>query len=145
MIKRRRKDLSAAIPLNTPRILIVEDDAATRKLYTDVLQYAGHQTVAVAIGELEAELNRLTFVELLVGDIALSADDGGLPPSLRTSAGHDVRPKILAVSAHALPADRARFLDAGCAAYLAKPIKISEFLDCVAKLVGDGLDIESLE
>lgn len=65
-------------------------------------------------------------------DIQLPGVDGlALVGEIRQRPEADRLP-ILALTAHALPGDRERFLAAGCDGYLAKPIEVGSFVREVA-------------
>jgi CheY-like chemotaxis protein len=63
-------------------ILIVEDNARSRKLARDVLQYKGYQTVETETGEEALQLARTLHPALILMDIQLPGIDGitALPP-----------------------------------------------------------------
>lgn len=116
-------------------VLIADDDEKSRKLVRDVLHSAGFETVEADNGVDALELAGVRAPVLAVLDIRLPGMDGmqvakRLRESERTRAI-----KLVAVTASAMPEDRARILEAGFHGYLSKPIRVKEFLDTVKTLV----------
>ena len=110
-----------------PLILVVEDDAFSRKLVRNVLRARGYDVLEVPTGEagLDAALRELPDLVLL--DLRLPGIDG-LEVARRLKA--DPRCKaipLVALSAHLGDELEARALEAGCAGAIPKPIRLAEF------------------
>ena len=119
------------------KILIVEDDPMSRKLARDVLQGHGYETEEVTNGE-EAVAKALEMKpDLIVMDILLPGIDGLEVTRRLKSEACTERIPIIAVTAHAMPGDEEQTLEAGCQAYLPKPIRFMEFVSIVKSLLGD--------
>ena len=119
------------------KILIVEDDRVNLKLARDVLQDNGYETEEVTNGE-EAVVRAAQFKpDLIVMDIRLPGIDG--LEATRRLKGDPATTSIpiIAVTAHAMPGDKSRILEAGCQAYLSKPLDFDEFESIVKSLLGD--------
>ncbi len=109
----------------------------SRKLARDVLQAHGYETEEVAYGE-EAVARAIEMEpDLIVMDIRLPGIDGLEVTRRLKSDGCTERIPIIAVTAHAMPGDEERTLEAGCKAYLPKPIRFMEFVCTVKRLLGD--------
>lgn len=122
------------------RILVIEKDAATRKLYTDLLQLGGYETQAVAtVRDLDTIIQRGN-IHLIISDVQNPEGDFDPLSQRRATETHRAIPPILAVTSQALPGDRQRILDSGYADYLAKPVRISELMDRVAALAAEEPD-----
>lgn len=112
-----------ACRLAARRLLLVEDDAASRDLLQRTLEAEGAQVVAVA-GSAEglAALDELPDVVLC--DIGLPGEDGyAFVRRLRArslTAGGSL--PAIALTAYASPEDRERALAAGFTAHVSKPV-----------------------
>ena len=119
------------------KILIVEDDPMSRKLARDVLQAHDYETEEVTNGE-EAVAKAVEMKpDLIVMDIRLPGINGLEVTRRLKSYPCTERIPIIAVTAHAMPGDEAQALEAGCQAYLPKPIRFMEFVSVVKSLLGD--------
>ncbi len=107
--------------LQSLRVLLVEDDEATRTLLATVLGTFG-ANVATASSATDAEAALLTFEpEILITDIEMPGNDGiSLLHSLRGLKSATF--PALAVSGYADEASRARVLAAGFNGFVAKPL-----------------------
>ena len=110
------------------RILLVEDDALSLKLMRDLLQAHGFQTEETGEGASAVALAIQSPPDLIVMDIGLPGIDGveatrRLRADTRTS---DI--PIVAVTAFAMPGDEQRMLEAGCNAFLTKPLRLSDLV-----------------
>jgi len=117
------------------RILLVEDNAANRKLIGDHLRRTGYDVQEVETADEGISLALTEHYDLLVMDIQLPGTDGLTATRLLRANPATAHIPILAVTAHAMRGDEERILDAGCDAYAAKPIVYKEFLATVANLL----------
>jgi CheY-like chemotaxis protein len=116
-------------------ILVVEDNAQNRYLITYLLERHGHRVVSVE-GALEGIARaRAETPALILLDIQLPVMDGyAVARALREDPvlGHV---PIVAVTSHALPGDREKAIEAGCSAYIEKPIDPETFVADVQRLL----------
>ena len=111
----------------------------SRKLARDVLQAHGYETEEVTNGE-EAVAKAIEMkADLIVMDIRLPGIDGLEVTRRLKSDPCTERIPIIAVTAHAMPGDEKQTLEAGCQAYLPKPIRFMEFVSTVNSLLSDNL------
>jgi CheY-like chemotaxis protein len=118
-----------------PNILIVDDNESNTALLEHLLRISGYE-VRVA-PDAESALAAIDDLQpdLLITDVQLPGMSGlSLAQELRRRPTlTDLR--ILAVSAFAMPADRAQALEAGCNEYMTKPIDTRGFAGVVANLL----------
>jgi CheY-like chemotaxis protein len=104
-------------------ILYIEDDPASVRVIKKVAKHLGHSLI-VAATALEA-------LNLIQSDLDLILTDISLPDMVGLDLIKHIRtlhPKVtlIAITAHAMPADRAKCLNAGCSEYLSKPFDFPE-------------------
>lgn len=103
------------------RALVVDDDAAIRRLIRTVLELEGWEVSEAGEGELALLLAAQLRPHGLVLDVMLPGRDGfGILAELRQSA-HGRRLAIVMLTAKAHPADIARGTRLGADQYLTKP------------------------
>lgn len=134
-IQRRIDAAHRAGPTGRPHLLIVEDQDEARLL----MQYAlrtTFRTDAVAGALAALRRARTTLYDACLLDITLGFGESGidLMADLRALDGYADTPMI-AVTAHALPGDRQRFLDLGFDAYVAKPFAPADLRQQVTRVV----------
>lgn len=126
------------------RLLVVEDHQANVDLLLAILNRCddqalrqAHVSVAATLREARA-LASTTAHDVVILDMRLPDGNGlDLIPQLRQVATG--RPRVLAVSAHAMEADRSAAMQAGCAEFLGKPYLPSELIAALQRvLVMDG-------
>ncbi len=117
------------------RILLAEDNQDTRRLIEFHLSEAGHEVHSVADGAAALDLamseraSGREFDAVLL-DMAMPRLDGFTVARRLRGVGY--RGEIVALTAHALPRDRKRCLEAGCSHYFAKPFDWNDLLQLVA-------------
>ena len=123
-------------------VLVVEDGDDNRRLICHYLDTAGARVTGVADGaealdHLSRQHQRGCLPALVVTDIDMPVMDGY--QLAREAARIPFAPPMLALTAHALPEDRARCEAAGFDAYLVKPIDRRALLNtCRALVCGEG-------
>ena len=121
-------------------IVVVEDQPDSLKLLSMLLTLRGHTVIPLASGDtlVETVSTHAPLPDLVLLDIQLPGRDGyALLQDLKAIKG-DHRWKVVAQTAHAMPADRAKALAAGFDGYITKPIDIRTFPTEVAALLGSG-------
>lgn len=119
-------------------ILVVEDDAKNRKIMTDLLGHAGYRVETAGDGNDALAMIRSETPDLIFMDVQLPGIDGyAVTRSLRADPAFRKVP-IIALTSFALSGEKQRALDAGCDAYMTKPIDIHEILDRAAAFLNPG-------
>jgi len=113
------------------RVLIVEDNKKSMKLFRDVLAATGYCTLEATTGEHAFELAAEHGPDLVLMDIQLPDIDGVKALSQLRADGRTAYIPVLAVTAQAMHGDRERFLAAGFDGYLSKPVNIVELVGTV--------------
>jgi PAS domain S-box-containing protein len=118
------------------RLLVVEDDADSRKLLADLLAGLGFAVRTAADG-LEAFQTWAEWQPHLIWmDLRLPGLDGWEATRRIKAAAGERAPVIVALSAGVLNEERAAVLAAGCDDFLAKPFREAEIVDCLNRHLG---------
>jgi CheY-like chemotaxis protein len=114
------------------RIAYVEDNPTNLALVERVASLNRHTIVPYSEGEIAAqELLREKF-DLILMDVELAGEMGGLQVVRRLREG-GLKTPIVAVTAYAMMGDREKCIEAGCTDYLPKPLPINDLLILLAK------------
>lgn len=119
------------------RILIVEDNELNLKLFRDLLEAHGYETFETKDGMEALRLAHEHNPDLILMDIQLP-EISGLDITRRLKAESVTsRIPVIAVTAFAMRDDEQKILQAGCEAYISKPISIMPFLETVKRFLAD--------
>lgn len=113
------------------KILIVEDEPRNLKLFRDLLQRIGYETIEATDGEQGVELARARNPDLILMDIMMPKMDGIEATRILKADTATKNIPIIALTSYAMKGDRERTLEAGCDGYIAKPVDIQELLKAV--------------
>ena len=115
-----------------PKLLIVDDEENIRLLYQQELQKLGYQVETAATIEQAKELFAGSNSDLVILDLKLTAEDGGLE-TLRWLRDKDRRIPIIINTAY--PTFKADFSSWLADAYLVKSANLDELKATIAKLL----------
>jgi two-component system cell cycle response regulator DivK len=119
----------------TKRVLIVEDNDLNMKLFHDLLEAHGYDTIQTKDGIEALQLARQHRPDLILMDIQLP-EVSGLEVTKWIKEDDALRSiPIIAVTAFAMKGDEEKIREGGCEAYIAKPISIAHFLDTVKRFL----------
>ena len=122
-------------------VLIVEDNELNMKLFHDLLEAHGYHTVGTRNGIEALDLARKHRPDLIVMDIQLPEVSGlEVTKWLKEDPELEAIP-VVAVTAFAMKGDEQRIREAGCEAYLSKPIPVPQFIETIRHFLGVGLSI----
>ena len=117
-------------------VLIVEDNELNMKLFHDLLEAHGYNTLETKDGREALRLAREHHPDLILMDIQLP-EISGLEVTKWIKEDSSLRAiPVIAVTAFAMKGDEEKIREGGCEAYLAKPISVANFLETVEKFIG---------
>src|SRR5262245_41210883 len=118
-------------------VLIVEDNELNMKLFHDLLQANGYNTLETRNGIEALDLARKHKPDLILMDIQLP-EVSGLEVTKWIKEDDELKSiPVVAVTAFAMKGDEERIREGGCEAYLSKPISVAKFLETVRHFAKD--------
>jgi two-component system, cell cycle response regulator DivK len=109
-------------------ILVVEDNMDNYELVRFVLERAGYDVFLAVNGRDGVAAARLQKPDLILMDLSMPEMDGWVATE-KIKADETTRDiPLYVLTAHTLPRDRFRALQAGCDGYVSKPIHVESFL-----------------
>ncbi len=110
------------------RILVAEDNPVNQRLALLVLQKMGYRADAVGNGIEVVEALKRQFYDIIFMDMQMPEMDGlaATQSILQLWTAAEERPRIIAMTANAMPCDHKECLLAGMDDYLSKPIRLEQ-------------------
>ena len=124
--------MSEQLDLTGKTILIVEDEPNNRELLEILLEETHAKILSTAYGLEAFEIVAEQQIDLILMDIRLP-DSNGLEITAEIRKTHPNLP-IIAQTAFALSGDKQKALDAGCDAYISKPVKRNDLMEIIDAL-----------
>ncbi len=125
-----------AIKFEGRKILVVDDDAATRELLTELLQRTGARVETAASARMALVNIGQGAPDLMIADIGLPEEDGySLIRRVRTLPGTARSVPAIALSAYTRAEDREAAREAGFTRFIAKPATPQQLLRAVEALL----------
>ena len=119
-------------------VLIVEDNELNMKLFHDLLEAHGYDTLQTRTGIEALQLAREHRPDLILMDIQLP-EVSGLEVTKWIKEDEDIASiPVIAVTAFAMKGDEERIRQGGCEAYISKPISVAKFLETVRAYLGEA-------
>ena len=114
-------------------VLIVEDNELNMKLFRDLLEAHGYNTLQARTGPEALRLAGEHHPDLILMDIQLP-EYSGLEVTRKIKNNSElVDIPVIAVTAFAMKGDEERIRQGGCEDYIAKPISVVSFLEKVKR------------
>lgn len=116
-------------------VLLVEDTEDNRQMMRRLLEMSGFRVVEATNGKEAVEVASQVQPQIILMDLSLPIIDGlAATREIRNRPELNAVP-IVAVSAHDTADFHSEALDAGCDAYVTKPINYTELEDLVNRLI----------
>ncbi len=117
------------------RVLLVEDDRDNFELVRILLENAGCSVLSAHTGQGALEISRTEHPNLILMDLSLPIMDGWTAARELKRDPETASIPLIALTAHTLPGDRQRALDAGFNGYISKPINVMHFYEELEKIL----------
>ena len=120
----------------TKTVLIVEDNELNMKLFHDLLEAHGINTIETKDGNEVLELARTHKPDLILMDIQLP-EVSGLDVTKWLKDDPELKSiPVIAVTAFAMKGDEQKIREGGCEDYISKPISVTRFLEVIENYLG---------
>lgn len=117
--------------MSAKKVLIVEDNELNMKLFNDLLDAQGYDTLQTNEGLSALSMAREHQPDLILMDIQLP-EVSGLEVTKWLKEDEELSHiPVIAVTAFAMKGDEERIREGGCEAYISKPISVTHFLQTV--------------
>ena len=124
--------------LMAKKVMIVEDNELNMKLFRDLIEASGYETVRTRNGLEALDLARSHRPNLILMDIQLP-EVSGLEVTKWLKQDDDLHMiPVIAVTAFAMKGDEERIRQGGCEAYISKPISVPRFIETIKSYLGDA-------
>ncbi|MBL9060280.1 MAG: response regulator, partial [Mangrovicoccus sp.] len=135
-----------AAPVPEPRLpgprldlLLVEDNEFNRFVAREMLEAEGHRVTEAVDGQAGVDLAATRRFDAILMDISMPVMDGTeAARRIRSGGGASSAAPIIAVTAHALPEEIARFREAGMAQTISKPVDRDLMARVLAEVTGES-------
>ena len=118
------------------KVLIVEDNELNMKLFHDLLDSQGYESLQTREGLQALALARAHHPDLILMDIQLP-EISGLEVTKWLKDDEELNHiPVIAVTAFAMKGDEERIRQGGCEAYISKPISVMHFLETIRQHLG---------
>jgi len=133
---KRGKRAVAMLQVMSKKVLIVEDNELNMKLFHDLLEAHGYETLQTREGLKAIDIAREHRPDLILMDIQLP-EVSGLDVTKWLKSDEDLASiPVVAVTAFAMKGDEERIREGGCEGYLSKPITVTSFIETIRKFIG---------
>lgn len=120
------------------KVMIVEDNELNMKLFRDLIEASGYETIQTRNGLEALDLARSGRPDLILMDIQLP-EVSGLEVTKWLKQDDDLHTiPVIAVTAFAMKGDEERIRQGGCEAYISKPISVPKFIETIKSYLGDA-------
>ena len=117
------------------KLLLVEDNEMNRDMLSRRLERRGYRVLIATDGEQGVTLAHGEKPDLILMDMSLPVLDGWSATRQLKAAPETRNIPIVALTAHAMPADQQKAREAGCDDYDTKPIDLPRLLEKIETLL----------
>ncbi|MDB5096537.1 MAG: response regulator [Cyanobacteria bacterium RYN_339] len=121
------------------RVLLVEDSADNRGIIRELAEWMDFELIEATNGREGVDLALAERPDLILMDLSLPVLSGWEATRILKGSATTAAIPVIALTAHAMDGDEAKAREAGCDAYVAKPISIVPFQAMLKQYLGaDG-------
>ena len=116
-------------------ILIIDDSPTDVRVFTTLLERAGHQAIAVGTAEEGIERVRAELPDLIIMDVIMPGMNGFQATRTLTRDPATSSVPVVMITTKSMETDRVWGLRQGARAFITKPVNEKELLACINELL----------
>ncbi|MEO6926993.1 MAG: response regulator [Rhodanobacter sp.] len=119
-------------------ILIIDDSPTDVRVFTTLLERAGHQVAAVSSAEEGIERVRADLPDLVIMDVIMPGMNGFQATRTLTRDPKTKDVPVVMITTKSMETDRVWGMRQGARAFITKPVNEKELLACINDLLSSG-------
>ncbi|MBI4620328.1 MAG: response regulator [Desulfobacterales bacterium] len=116
-------------------ILVIEDNEMNMQLFRSLLKLGKYQMLESVDAKTGIKIARQYKPDIILMDIQLPGMDGLAATRIIKKDPILKHIPVIAVTSYAMQSDKQKAIEAGCSAYITKPIDTRNFLETVAQFL----------
>jgi CheY-like chemotaxis protein len=117
-----------------PKVLLVEDNEMNRDMLSRRLERRGFKVVIAVDGAEGVAMSKSESPDIVLMDMSLPVMNGWEATRAIKADPNTEKTPVIALTAHSMPGDREKAMEAGCDDYDVKPVELPRLLDKMAAL-----------
>jgi CheY-like chemotaxis protein len=121
-----------------PLVLVVDDFADNREMYSEYLTYSGYDVIEAKNGKEALEAAQAQAPDIIIMDLSLPVMDGWEATRRLKADDRTRRIPVVALTGHALAGHSQGAREAGCDSFLAKPCLPDQLVAEIKRMLAGG-------
>ena len=124
--------------LKKPLVLVVDDFADNREMYSEYLSFSGYDVIEATNGKEAIDAAQARQPDIIIMDLSLPVMDGWEATRRLKADEKTRRIPVVALTGHALAGHSKGARDAGCDSFLAKPCLPDQLVAEIKRMLESG-------
>jgi two-component system cell cycle response regulator DivK len=121
-----------------PLVLVVDDFADNREMYSEYLSFSGYDVIEARNGKEAVDAAQERLPDIIIMDLSLPVMDGWEATRRLKADDRTRRIPVVALTGHALAGHSKGAKDAGCDSFLAKPCLPDQLVAEIRRMLAEG-------
>ncbi len=126
------------IPAKKPLVLVVDDFADNREMYSEYLTFSGYEVIGATNGKEAIDAAQQRLPDIIIMDLSLPVMDGWEATRRLKADERTKRIPVVALTGHALAGHSKSARDSGCDSVLAKPCLPDQLVAEIKRILETG-------
>lgn len=130
--------MTGAEAARKPLVLVVDDFADNREMYSEYLSFSGYDVIEATNGKEAIDAAQARLPDIIIMDLSLPVMDGWEATRRLKSDDRTRKIPVVALTGHALAGHSKGARDAGCDSFLAKPCLPDQLVAEIKRMLETG-------
>ena len=129
---------STTVASKKPLVLVVDDFADNREMYSEYLSFSGYEVIEARNGKEAVDAATSRLPDIIIMDLSLPVMDGWEATRRLKADDRTRKIPVVALTGHALAGHSKGAKDAGCDSFLAKPCLPDQLVAEIKRMLQHG-------
>ena len=130
--------MSPDVAAKKPLVLVVDDFADNREMYSEYLAFSGYEVIEAQNGKEAVEAAQARMPDIIIMDLSLPVMDGWEATRRLKADDRTRKIPVVALTGHALAGHSKGAREAGCDSFLAKPCLPDQLVAEIQRMLESG-------